>query len=192
MVFHDHAAPRSLVLALTFRRFLAKNGQRPPGPAGVVDEGIFEIQSHDVPGKRRERFDHLALVRPEIDDDELETVADFPGLHEPRTAGKCRRPARELEHQLAHAFLEVLGRTVDAQHAVDQDADPIGDALDVGQDMRAEEDRPPLALNEMDHRHQEIAAGDRIQAQRGIVENEQVGIGGDRQGQGDVSTLAVR
>ena len=78
------------------------------------------------------------------------------------------------------------------KHAVDQDADPIGDPLDVGQDVRAEEDRPPLRANQMDHRHQEIAAGDRIEAQRRVVENEQIGIGGDRQGQRDVGPLAVR
>ena len=78
-------------------------------------------------------------------------------------------------------------RAVDAQHAVDQDADPIGDPFDVGQDMGAEQDRPPLALNEMDHRHQEIAAGDGVEAERGVIEDEQVGIGGDRQGQGDVT-----
>ena len=119
-------------------------------------------------------------------------MAHFPRLDEPRTAGKRRRPARELEHHLAHALLEVFGGTVDAQHAVNQDADPIGDALNISEDVRAEQDRPPLALNEMDHRHQEIAAGDGIQAQRGIVQDEQVGIGGDRQRQGDIGSLAVR
>src|SRR4051812_10733478 len=119
---------------------LAEDGQRPPGPAGVVDEGVFEVEARDVPAERRERFDDPALVVAEVEDDQLEPVADLPRLDEPRAAGERRRPARELEHHPADALLEVIRGAVDAQHAVDQDADPVGDPLDVGEDVRAEED----------------------------------------------------
>src|SRR4051812_10235685 len=55
----------------TLGPILAEDGQRPPGPAGISDERIFEIQPHDVPAKRREGLDHPTLLVAEIDDDEF-------------------------------------------------------------------------------------------------------------------------
>ena len=85
----------------------------------------------------------------------------------------------------------MVGRAIDPQHAVDQDADAVGHPLHVAQDVRAEEDRPPAALDDLDQRFEEIAADDRVQPQRRIVENQQFGIGGHGQGQRDLGPLAV-
>ena len=53
--------------------------------------------------------------------------------------------------------------------------------------MRAEEDRSPLALDELDHRYQEVAAGDGVQAERGVIEDEQLRIRCDGQRERDVA-----
>ena len=172
---------------------VAEDGQRPPGPAGVVDEGVLEVQAHDVPGQRRQRFDRPGAARSPkstmTSSSRWPTSQAWTRPAQPGNAGG--RPANSSTILLTLSLKCSVGQST-REHAVDQDADPVGDPLDVGEDVRAEEDRPPPALDQVDHRHQEVAASDRVEPQRRVVEDEQVGIGGDRQRQGDVGALAVR
>ena len=117
----------------------------------------------------------------EVDHHELEAVAGGAGTDQPRAPGECRGQAGELDDHSADGFLEDLRGAIHAKHAIDQDADPVSDPFDVREDVRAEEDTTPLAADELDHRHQEVAADDRIKAKRGIVEDQQVGVGRDRE-----------
>ena len=86
----------------------------------------------------------------------------------------------------------MVGGAIDPQNAVNQDADPIGHALHVAQNVRAEQDRPAAALDDLDERFEEIAADDRVEAQRRIVEDQQFRVGRHGQGQGDLGLLAAR
>ena len=86
----------------------------------------------------------------------------------------------------------MIGGAIDPQHAVDQDADPVGHALHVAEDVRAEEDRPAAALDDLDQRFEEIAADDRVEPERRIVEDQQLRVGGHGQRQGDLGLLAAR
>ena len=124
-------------------------------------------------------------------DDQLPLAADLPAADQSRAGGKFRRLAIEFQHDLADRFLEVIGRAIDPQHAVDQDPDAVGHPLHVAQDVRAEEDRASAALDDLDQRFEKIAADDRVQPQRRVVEDQQFGIGGHGQGQRDLGPLAV-
>ena len=116
----------------------------------------------------------------------------LPAVDQARTGGKGRRLAVEFQHHLAERFLEMIGRAIDPQHAVDQDADPVGHAFDVAEDVRTEQDRAAAALDDLDQRFEEIAAHDGVEPERRIVEDQQLRIGGHGQGQGDLRPLAVR
>ena len=157
------------------------DGKGPHRSTRVFDKGVFEVELHHVPAQRAQRFDDLPLRVAEIDDHQLEPAVDFPRVDQPFAAGEFGRPPGKFEQDLPHALLEALRGAVDAQLAVDKDADAIGHALDVGKDVRAVEDRPSLALDQLDQRDEELAPRDRVETQRRIVQDEQVGIGGDRQ-----------
>jgi hypothetical protein len=86
----------------------------------------------------------------------------------------------------------MLRRTIDAEDAVDHDPDPVGDSLDVGQNVRAEKNRPSFALNHVDQRHEKLTARYRIEADHRIVQDQQVGVRRDGERQGDVRPLSVR
>ena len=86
----------------------------------------------------------------------------------------------------------MLGRAIDPQHAIDDDADAVGHPLDVAENVRAEQNRAAAALDDLDQRFEEIAAHDGIEPERRIVEDQQLRIGRHGQGQGDLRPLAVR
>ena len=73
----------------------------------------------------------------------------------------------------------------------DHDADAVGDALDVAQDVRAEQDRAALPLDDLDQRFEEVAADDRVEAERRVVEDQQLGIGRDGQRERHLRLLAA-
>jgi len=96
-----------------------------------------------------------------------------------------------VEHHFADRFLEDVGRTIDAEHAVDEHADAVGHPLDVAQNVRAEQNRAALPLDDLDHRFEKIAADDRVETERRIVEDQQLGIGRDGQSERDLGPLSV-
>ena len=112
-------------------------------------------------------------------------------LTKPLQAGNSGGCAIEFQDHLADRFLEVIGRAIDPQHAVDENPDAVGHAFHVAQDVRAEEDRASAALDDLDQRFEKIAADDRVQPQRRVVEDQQFRIGGHGQGQRDLGPLAV-
>ena len=73
----------------------------------------------------------------------------------------------------------MIGRTIDSQHSVHKHADAVGHALDVAQHVRAEQNRPAAALDDLDHRLQEIAPDIGVQAESRVVEDEEFRIRGD-------------
>ena len=86
----------------------------------------------------------------------------------------------------------MLGRAIDAQHAVDHDADPVRHPLHVAQDVRAEQDGAAAALNDLDHRLEEVAADQGVEAERRVVEDEQFRVRPHGQRQGKLGPLAIR
>ena len=100
--------------------------------------------------------------------------------------------ALELQHHFADRLFEMIGGTIDPQHAVHQDPDPIGHSLDVAQDVRAEKDRPTATLDDLDERLQKITPHDRVEAQGRIVEDQQLRVRGHGQRQRDLRPLAAR
>ena len=128
----------------------------------------------------------------ETDHHQLQLAADLPAVDQPGTGRKLGRLAVELQNHLADRVLEMIGGTIDPQHAVHQNPDPVGHPLHVAEDVRAEQDRPAATLNDLDQRFQEIAANDRIQAQRRIVEDQHFRVGGHGQRQRHLRLLAAR
>src|SRR5205814_1396466 len=117
-----------------------KKGQSPPRAPGVFDEGVLEVQLHNLDVARLQRFEGRPLPRAEADEHQLAPRADLP-VADHAVAGRhfWRLPA-ELDDHLPHGTLEVLHRAIDAEHAVHQDADAVGHALDITENVRAEQD----------------------------------------------------
>src|SRR5439155_23661047 len=61
------------------------------------------------------------------------------------------------------------------QAAIDEDPDPIADRLHVGEDMRGEQDRPPL-LAELEDEIADLLAADGIEAAHRLVQDDDAGI----------------
>src|SRR5579875_4216527 len=160
--FHANALIGSSSLNIGLK--LCENRQRPPGAARVLDEGVFEIQFDDFDATRRQRFDRSALPGAVADKHHLAPRADAPIAEQSRTWRHFRRLVAELGHHLAHRRFELLHRTIDTQHAVYHDADAIGHALYVAQNVRAEQDRAAAPLDDLDHRFQKITADVGIEA----------------------------
>ena len=158
---------------------LHEDGNRTFGTARVLDESVFEIQFDDIDrqGGGAQSLRDLPLLVAEVDKDQLAAAAPHAIAHQSRARRKFRRRSREVENHLANGFLEDVGRTVGSQHSVDQDADAVSDPLDVPQDVRAEQNRASLALNDLDHRFEEIAADDRIKPQGRVIQNQEFGVG---------------
>src|SRR5262249_26073182 len=131
--------------------------------ASVFDKGVFQVQLQDVRCKRRQRFDKLLVPRPEADDRDLQPIADAPGVDQAVAGRKGRRLTGEFQDDLPERELEIVGGTIDPQYAVDEDPDAVSNALDVSQNVRAEQNRPPFALDDLNERLKEIAAHNRIQ-----------------------------
>ena len=72
------------------------------------------------------------------------------------------------------------------------DRHPIGDSLDLVEEMRREEDRPPFVGDRADDRPQDVAADDRIQSRRGLVKDEQIGAVRESHQQSRPRPLAAR
>ena len=95
----------------------------------------------------------------------------------------------KFQHQLADRLLEVIGGTIDPEHPVDQNADSVRNPFHVSTELPAEQNRPPLSLNDLNHRLQKIPADHGIQLEGRVVENQKFRIGRHRQGQRNLPHL---
>src|SRR5262245_22875907 len=149
-----------------------KERQTAAGAAGVFDEGVFQVQLQHIDSRRFQRLDELLVPLIEADDDYFQPVADAPRADQPVAGRKGPWLRREFEDDLAQRQLEIVGRAIDAQDAAIEDADAVRYPLDIGQNVRADQDRAAFALDDLDQRFQKIAADDGVQAKRRIVEDQ--------------------
>src|SRR5581483_79012 len=170
------AISRSSLIAsvLTIGFFSREKCQCPAGAARVFDKRIFQVQFHDFDPRRRQRLNRRPLPRTKADEDQLPSRPDLPVADQSFARPKRRRLSAKFDDDFSHLALEVLDRTVDPQHAIDQDADTIGHAFHIAENVRAKENRATTTLDDLDHRLEKIAADVGVEAERRIVENEQL------------------
>ncbi len=145
---------------------------------GVVgQEDLFEIllAAEDVQHRvaRRELDD---VVDRSLDR-EIQDLAVGPSLDHagqaPEVVGRYRRLEVELE-LAARLALQGLDLRDHRDPSLADDADPVGDALDLGQDMGREEDRPAISADLVED-PVELLLDQRIEAGRRLVEDDQAG-----------------
>src|SRR5262249_11244267 len=113
----------------------SKNGQGPPRPAGVFDKRIFKVHLHALDARRTKRFRHRTPTRAEADECQLPSGPQPPLVNEAIQPRQLGRLTAELDQDLANFSLEMLYRTIHAEHALDHDADPVGHAFHIPQDV---------------------------------------------------------
>ena len=88
--------------------------------------------------------------------------------------------------------LDVVERAAeDDPPAIDQ-RDAVGHALDLVEQVRREEDRSPFLGDRADDRAEDVAADDRVEAARRLVEHEQFRPVGQGEHQAGARPLALR
>ena len=73
----------------------------------------------------------------------------------------------------------------------DEHDEVVTDPLEVGDQMRGEHDADPVLGHDLHQALQELPPGQRVQARDRLVEQQQLGPLGDREGQGELGALAA-
>lgn len=94
------------------------------------------------------------------------------------------------EADLFDGVLEAVKWFADLQATTGHDADFVGDALDVAEDVRGEQNGFVFLAKQFEHFIEEIAAGDDIEIGGGFVEDEQVGALREREEKSDLAAGA--
>ena len=74
---------------------------------------------------------------------------------------------------------------------VDQDDEVVADPFEVGDHVRGEQDADLVLGDRLHQDLQELAPGERVQARDRLVEDQQLGPLGQREGQGELGALAA-
>ena len=127
-----------------------------------------------VVAARGEHAGEVLAVRVALDDQHVTVAGD-------RVAGRAQHllGAAGVGHahpEAGHALTEqVLDAPRGQQPALPQDAHRVADLLDLGEDVRAQQDRGP-GLAELADEVADLADPGRVEAVGGLVEDEQVGL----------------
>ena len=125
---------------------LAKRGSERLGPRVYSMNASSRFRSSTSIDSGSSGFDALRAAASSKPTSTSSSVgADVPPADHAAAAGPVRRGCRGTRARPASPIRGSVGRAIDAQHAVDHDADAVGHALDVAQDVRAEQDRAALA-----------------------------------------------
>lgn len=73
-----------------------------------------------------------------------------------------------------------------------QHGDVVGDAFEIARDVAGEEDRVGLVLHELGDDVEELVAGERVEARRRFVEDEEVRVVCERDGRLEPHPLTAR
>ena len=114
-------------------------------------------------------------------------VEDGGGLGEARGEGG---PAGGVEDDLADLVAEGFGFFFDDEAALVEDADEVGDGFDFVEKVRAEEDGGVAALEVGDDVAEEFFPHDGIEAEGGVVEDDEAGLVGEGQEEAEADVLA--
>ena len=74
----------------------------------------------------------------------------------------------------------------------DQDYEVVTDPLEVGDEVGGEDDAHAVEGDDLHEALEELSSSEGVQARHGLVEQEEFGPLGDRQGQGELGALATR
>lgn len=94
------------------------------------------------------------------------------------------------EDEFSDGVAEVFGFAAFADDAVVEDGDVVGDGFDLVEQVAGEEDGDAAALQEVDDVAEEVFSGDGVQAERGVVEDDQFGMVAEGQQEGEAGVLA--
>ena len=111
---------------------------------------------------------------------------------DPASAGGSRPRLVEPERQPPVRRLDLVERAAEDDPAAVDHRHVVGHPLDLVEQVRREEDRPPLLGDRPDDRRQDLAADDRVEPRRRLVEHQQLGPVRQRRQQPDPRPLPLR
>ncbi len=162
-----------------------------PSPvAQIVDDRLVETSERPTLAHRSPQ--HVLGPVIGIGDGDVQVLFDDPRLNQSSQRRQLGRRTVECQNPSADAIAEFIHRAVDAQHAAVDDGDVVGHALDVVEQMRAEQNRAIFVGRHRQHRLDQGPPCDRIEPQCRVVENEQLGLRGQRERQAQAGSLAAR
>ena len=146
-----------------------------------LQENVLEVQILYADGGGVGAADRLEQLRRRVAHAHQGLVPLDLRLHRPRHREARRQRAARLNVQTLDRIFELVQLAVVDDFSLAQDGDAVGDALQVGGDVRGEQDRPPAVVGDVQQRAEEIAPGGGIEAGGGLVENEQLRFVTERQ-----------
>ena len=142
--------------------------------------------------RRHGRLGAVVLTDPLVEAHEVRIGAAARDLRDTRRAAQGRADVRAAglqAHTHASTPQELDERGVGGELTVDEHHDPITDGLDLLEDVGREDDR--RVLGEPLDEGADLENLDRIEAVRGLVEDEDLGLVQDRLGEPDTLTVAL-